>query len=83
MRLDSRYFFLSAFFKSGVCPTPRQSSNVIDFFFSILFYFFFCPGSDNLYQMASQLECVAWNPVNTLASTIKRYVGLPCQPGGK
>ncbi|XP_036390971.1 WT1 transcription factor a isoform X2 [Megalops cyprinoides] len=27
--------------------------------------------SDNLYQMASQLECMAWNPVNTLASTIK------------
>ncbi|XP_046870367.1 WT1 transcription factor a isoform X2 [Hypomesus transpacificus] len=29
--------------------------------------------SDNLYQMASQLECVAWNPVNTLASTIKSH----------
>ncbi|XP_029910558.1 WT1 transcription factor a isoform X2 [Myripristis murdjan] len=28
---------------------------------------------DNLYQMASQLECVAWNPVNTLASTIKSH----------
>ncbi|XP_076846760.1 WT1 transcription factor b isoform X2 [Brachyhypopomus gauderio] len=27
--------------------------------------------SDNLYQMASQLECVAWNPVSSLASTIK------------
>ncbi|XP_076589230.1 WT1 transcription factor a isoform X9 [Chaetodon auriga] len=26
---------------------------------------------ENLYQMTSQLECVAWNPVNTLASTIK------------
>uniref|UniRef100_A0A8C9SMS2 Wilms tumor protein homolog n=1 Tax=Scleropages formosus TaxID=113540 RepID=A0A8C9SMS2_SCLFO len=29
--------------------------------------------SDNLYQMASQLECVAWNPVNTLTSTIKSH----------
>ncbi|XP_061077599.1 WT1 transcription factor a isoform X5 [Conger conger] len=29
--------------------------------------------SDNIYQMASQLECVAWNPVNTLASTIKSH----------
>ncbi|XP_072574236.1 Wilms tumor protein homolog isoform X2 [Paramormyrops kingsleyae] len=29
--------------------------------------------SDNLYQMASQLECVAWNPVNSLASTIKSH----------
>ncbi|XP_064868350.1 WT1 transcription factor b isoform X1 [Oncorhynchus nerka] len=28
--------------------------------------------SDNLYQMASQLECVAWNPANTL-STIKSH----------
>ncbi|KAF3686342.1 Wilms tumor protein -like protein A [Channa argus] len=27
--------------------------------------------SDNLYQMASQLECVAWNPMNTLASSMK------------
>ncbi|KAA8590563.1 hypothetical protein FQN60_014497 [Etheostoma spectabile] len=27
---------------------------------------------ENLYQMTSQLECVAWNPVNTLASTMKR-----------
>lgn len=27
---------------------------------------------ENVYQMTSQLECVAWNPVNTLASTIKR-----------
>ncbi|XP_036441227.1 WT1 transcription factor b isoform X1 [Colossoma macropomum] len=27
--------------------------------------------SDNLYQMTSQLECVTWNPVNSLASTIK------------
>ncbi|XP_060783040.1 WT1 transcription factor a isoform X1 [Neoarius graeffei] len=29
--------------------------------------------SDNLYQMASQLECMAWNPVNTLASGIKSH----------
>ncbi|XP_051978939.1 Wilms tumor protein homolog isoform X1 [Xyrauchen texanus] len=29
--------------------------------------------SDNLYQMASQLECMAWNPVNSLASTIKSH----------
>ncbi|XP_048113388.1 WT1 transcription factor a isoform X2 [Alosa alosa] len=29
--------------------------------------------SDNLYQMASQLECMGWNPVNTLASTIKSH----------
>ncbi|XP_030620510.1 WT1 transcription factor b isoform X2 [Chanos chanos] len=29
--------------------------------------------SDNLYQMASQLECVAWNPANTLTSTIKSH----------
>ncbi|XP_076589234.1 WT1 transcription factor a isoform X12 [Chaetodon auriga] len=28
---------------------------------------------ENLYQMTSQLECVAWNPVNTLASTIKSH----------
>ncbi|XP_068168715.1 Wilms tumor protein homolog isoform X2 [Antennarius striatus] len=28
---------------------------------------------ENVYQMASQLECVAWNPVNTLASTIKSH----------
>ncbi|XP_072551352.1 WT1 transcription factor b isoform X3 [Salminus brasiliensis] len=27
--------------------------------------------SDNLYQMTSQLDCMAWNPVNSLASTIK------------
>lgn len=27
--------------------------------------------SDNLYQMASQLECVTWNQMNTLASSIK------------
>uniref|UniRef100_A0A8C1XNV3 Wilms tumor protein homolog n=2 Tax=Cyprinus carpio TaxID=7962 RepID=A0A8C1XNV3_CYPCA len=32
--------------------------------------------SDNLYQMAaSQLECMAWNPVNSLASTIKSHAG--------
>ncbi|KAK1803974.1 hypothetical protein P4O66_003910 [Electrophorus voltai] len=31
--------------------------------------------SDNLYQMASQLECMAWNPVNTLASSIKSHTG--------
>ncbi|KAM4602499.1 WT1 transcription factor b isoform 2-T2 [Polymixia lowei] len=29
--------------------------------------------SDNLYQMASQLECVAWNPVNPLASSMKSH----------
>ncbi|KAG8012920.1 Wilms tumor protein-like protein, partial [Nibea albiflora] len=28
---------------------------------------------ENLYQMTSQLECVAWNPVNTLASTMKSH----------
>uniref|UniRef100_A0A8C6UVM4 WT1 transcription factor a n=1 Tax=Neogobius melanostomus TaxID=47308 RepID=A0A8C6UVM4_9GOBI len=28
---------------------------------------------ENLYQMTSQLECVAWNPVSTLASTIKSH----------
>ncbi|XP_072519423.1 WT1 transcription factor a isoform X1 [Salminus brasiliensis] len=28
---------------------------------------------DNLYQMASQLECMAWNPVNPLAPTIKSH----------
>ncbi|XP_047211191.1 WT1 transcription factor a isoform X2 [Girardinichthys multiradiatus] len=28
---------------------------------------------DNLYQMTSQLECVAWNPVSSLASTIKSH----------
>ncbi|KAM8876848.1 WT1 transcription factor b isoform 1-T1 [Synchiropus picturatus] len=27
--------------------------------------------SDNLYQMASQLECVTWNQMNTLASSMK------------
>ncbi|CAF97509.1 unnamed protein product, partial [Tetraodon nigroviridis] len=26
---------------------------------------------NNVYQMTSQLECVAWNPVSTLASTMK------------
>ncbi|XP_064169828.1 Wilms tumor protein homolog [Anguilla rostrata] len=37
--------------------------------------------SDNLYQMASQLECVAWNPVNTLASTIKSHgTGYESEP---
>uniref|UniRef100_A0A7N8X7Z4 WT1 transcription factor a n=1 Tax=Mastacembelus armatus TaxID=205130 RepID=A0A7N8X7Z4_9TELE len=30
---------------------------------------------ENLYQMTSQLECVTWNPVNTLASTIKSHAG--------
>ncbi|XP_021167758.2 WT1 transcription factor b isoform X4 [Fundulus heteroclitus] len=29
--------------------------------------------SDNLYQMASQLECVTWNQMNTLASTMKSH----------
>lgn len=29
--------------------------------------------SDNLYQMASQLECVTWNQMNSLASSIKRW----------
>ncbi|KAM6973468.1 Wilms tumor protein homolog isoform 2-T2 [Aplochiton taeniatus] len=29
--------------------------------------------SDNLYQVASQLECMGWNPVNTLTSTIKSH----------
>lgn len=28
--------------------------------------------SDNLYQMASQLECVTWNQMNSLASSMKR-----------
>ncbi|XP_041794530.1 Wilms tumor protein homolog isoform X5 [Chelmon rostratus] len=28
---------------------------------------------ENLYQMTSQLECVAWNPVSTLASTLKSH----------
>ncbi|XP_012670401.1 WT1 transcription factor b isoform X1 [Clupea harengus] len=27
--------------------------------------------SDNLYQMASQLDCVTWNPMNALTSSIK------------
>lgn len=31
--------------------------------------------SDNLYQMASQLECVTWNQMNTLASSIKSGQG--------
>ncbi|XP_049579254.1 WT1 transcription factor a isoform X1 [Syngnathus scovelli] len=30
---------------------------------------------ENVYQMTSQLECVAWNPVNTLASTMKSHAG--------
>lgn len=30
--------------------------------------------SDNLYQMASQLDCVTWNQMNTLASSMKRWV---------
>nr|XP_061796014.1 Wilms tumor protein homolog isoform X9 [Nerophis lumbriciformis] len=29
--------------------------------------------SDNLYQMASQLECVTWNQMNTLASSMKSH----------
>lgn len=29
--------------------------------------------SDNLYQMASQLECVTWNQMNSLASSMKRW----------
>lgn len=32
------------------------------------------PSSDNLYQ----LECMGWNPVNSLASTMKRYASLMC-----
>ncbi|XP_036399676.1 Wilms tumor protein homolog isoform X3 [Megalops cyprinoides] len=36
--------------------------------------------SDNLYQMAS-LECMAWNPANTLASTIKSHgTGYESEP---
>ncbi|KAG7268138.1 hypothetical protein CRUP_010092 [Coryphaenoides rupestris] len=31
---------------------------------------------DNVYQMASQLECVAWNPVNTLAAIKSPYLDL-------
>ncbi|XP_072770038.1 WT1 transcription factor a isoform X5 [Nerophis lumbriciformis] len=30
---------------------------------------------ENVYQMTSQLECVAWNRVNTLASTRKSHAG--------
>lgn len=29
--------------------------------------------SDNLYQMASQLDCVTWNQMNSLASSMKRW----------
>uniref|UniRef100_A0A8C1PFP1 Wilms tumor protein homolog n=1 Tax=Cyprinus carpio TaxID=7962 RepID=A0A8C1PFP1_CYPCA len=29
--------------------------------------------SDNLYQMASQLECVTWNPVSSLTPSIKSH----------
>ncbi|XP_069029897.1 WT1 transcription factor b isoform X8 [Embiotoca jacksoni] len=29
--------------------------------------------SDNLYQMASQLECVTWNQMNSLASSMKSH----------
>uniref|UniRef100_UPI0037E7E4B3 WT1 transcription factor a isoform X3 n=1 Tax=Semicossyphus pulcher TaxID=241346 RepID=UPI0037E7E4B3 len=29
--------------------------------------------AENLYHMTSQLDCVAWNPVNSLASTIKSH----------
>ncbi|XP_039605577.1 Wilms tumor protein homolog isoform X2 [Polypterus senegalus] len=29
--------------------------------------------SDNLYQMASQLECMGWNPVSTLGPSIKSH----------
>uniref|UniRef100_A0A673H7J4 Wilms tumor protein homolog n=1 Tax=Sinocyclocheilus rhinocerous TaxID=307959 RepID=A0A673H7J4_9TELE len=37
--------------------------------------------SDNLYQMASQLECVTWNPVSSLTPSIKRYrLGLISTP---
>lgn len=35
--------------------------------------YLFCPGSDNLYQMASQLERVTWNPISSLTPSIKRY----------
>ncbi|XP_041652492.1 WT1 transcription factor a [Cheilinus undulatus] len=28
---------------------------------------------ENLYKMTSQLDCVAWNPINTLASTMKSH----------
>ncbi|XP_029697167.1 WT1 transcription factor a isoform X2 [Takifugu rubripes] len=28
---------------------------------------------ENVYQMTSQLECVAWNPVSALASTVKSH----------
>lgn len=38
------------------------------FVFTLWIYLSSC--SDNLYQMT---ECVTWNPVNSLTSTIKRY----------
>ncbi|XP_078112287.1 WT1 transcription factor a isoform X4 [Sander vitreus] len=44
------------------CHTPSDSS----FLLRLSLH-----SGENLYQMTSQLECVAWNPVNTLASTIK------------
>ncbi|KAM9410213.1 WT1 transcription factor b [Pholidichthys leucotaenia] len=36
--------------------------------------------SDNLYQMASQVECVAWNQMNTLTSSVKSPPSLDSDP---
>uniref|UniRef100_A0A8B9KZT5 WT1 transcription factor b n=1 Tax=Astyanax mexicanus TaxID=7994 RepID=A0A8B9KZT5_ASTMX len=48
-----------------------NASLLFIFFSNAVFLFLLSSASDNLYQMASQLECVTWNPVNSLASTIK------------
>lgn len=73
------FFLLSVlqFLKWSCLPLSVLQGNSFKVFFpQPLFLFVWIPSSDNLYQMASPLECMAWNPVNTLASTIKRYVNV-------
>ncbi|KAJ3596894.1 hypothetical protein NHX12_003294, partial [Muraenolepis orangiensis] len=38
------------------------------------------PDRDNVYQMASQLECMAWNPVNTLSAIKSHATGYESDP---
>lgn len=70
---DPGLFFKHTFFTfdSGCCFLIYCKILYMHVFLKSVFVVF-NPSSDNLYQMASQLECMGWNPVNSLASTIKR-----------
>uniref|UniRef100_A0A3Q3FJ61 Wilms tumor protein homolog n=1 Tax=Labrus bergylta TaxID=56723 RepID=A0A3Q3FJ61_9LABR len=63
--------------------TPKSPSDTITrrtrckLILSLCFYIFFFNSGGNLYQMASKLDCVTWNPVNTLASSIKSDPSSP------